>query len=823
MLGLGTPAAFQSVWLPLAGRSLGGELKAETGRLSLAGTLEAEQIVLLSPDVEGEIERLQLTVAPWASLRRGRYIIEQLTLHGANLRFAAAEADAAPSDGDSGSADAGNALPRIEIRHGDVGKTTLHFQTADGKVQAGPANLKVEDWVFPEQGDLKLSVPVQWRRTEKPPLGMHAEVTAKLLPRSAESTSPSLEEGESAGFSISVRLDIDAQEDLAWGASKFELQAEGGLAEGGDRVRLESSVATLEEDDAQRLRLEASGMLAPEAALDLKVQAEHLEHTARWTTARALVPILNGARVEGGLQLVGELAAPKIVPDLKLTLGDVEGPLGLHATGALRWQSGEAGPEMLMEPLGLAAMRKGEASGGRLEIRGAARPAGSTELRVTAEALDLLPWLQATGQSTANAQSLEVDGTLTGAITPTETRVDGEWKASLAAPGEDGDVQTVVAVLTPEVKSTDANTEAKLSIRGEADFATRLDLDGTWSASSDPTVPARAELDLRVLDLTPWAQLFQGGEAEASTDEEPEADPETPPAIGSDGESLPPQEIELQIQIGDLRLHDLSVQGGDLRGRLGRAWEMTARDVGVAAGSVAGKVWGGERGGTQEVGWDLQVTGLDSAQLLSALDPGGDARLEGLVDLDTRGEGQGRDLATALDKVNGDFRVEVSGGKAEGLRLQEALVAHLEIPDFNLISFDDLQGDYPIRDGQLLIDDLRVDGTVVQLVATGEVSAKDVDISVNPRLGPDLQGLLPLDLAGRVLGTATDLLALPIVVRVSGPLDQTEISIRPAAPAVLDDLYSGLTDLTQLGEEGGRDVEQDVEGVEQDVERVFDR
>ena len=65
-----------------------------------------------------------------------------------------------------------------------------------------------------------------------------------------------------------------------------------------------------------------------------------------------------------------------------------------------------------------------------------------------------------------------------------------------------------------------------------------------------------------------------------------------------------------------------------------------------------------------------------------------------------------------------------------------------------MISFDELAGDYEIHGGRVLVDELRLDGALVHLVAAGELGLEGLDLQVNPRLGPDLAAGLGRGLVG---------------------------------------------------------------------------
>jgi hypothetical protein len=148
-----------------------------------------------------------------------------------------------------------------------------------------------------------------------------------------------------------------------------------------------------------------------------------------------------------------------------------------------------------------------------------------------------------------------------------------------------------------------------------------------------------------------------------------------------------------------------------------------------------------------------------------------------------------------LTAPNGNISFELSEGRASGLAAQQVMTQVAEIAQFAVIDYDEVVGEYPIENGRVLIDELRLDGAAVHLIGTGEVGARDVDLVINPRLGPSLREMVPGDMLGSVLGTANQLLALPIVVTVKGPVPGFDIQLEPAAPSVLQGSFSGIGEL----------------------------
>ena len=150
---------------------------------------------------------------------------------------------------------------------------------------------------------------------------------------------------------------------------------------------------------------------------------------------------------------------------------------------------------------------------------------------------------------------------------------------------------------------------------------------------------------------------------------------------------------------------------------------------------------------------------------------------------------------------SGRVHFEVREGRLQGLRIQRLLAQAAEIAQFAAIDYDETEGDYAIERGRVRIDELRLDGAAVHLVAAGDVGARDVELIISPRIGPSLMPLLPGNLLEGLLRTASDLVALPIVVSVKGPWERLRVAVQPASPSLLQGRFGEIVELLSPPEE----------------------
>ncbi|MBW2240715.1 MAG: hypothetical protein JRH01_01915 [Deltaproteobacteria bacterium] len=779
-----TRDAFQRVWLPLTAQWVGGTWSAEEGRLGLGGSLEIDGLHFDVPGLaQGEVATLRLKLNPWACFRQGVAVVETLSISGANLALrekdpeAGAEAEARASDGSFA------AFEWPEIAKARVEDVQIRTGEGTAALVLGPMTIHVDDLAFPERGALSLEVPFA--------RGVEGEIHRGQLIASL-TLSPEDSDAEASAFDGNLELSLDSHP-----RSPIVLGVRGQGRTDGESVELSAFDLDLLAKENRLLEVRGSGALLPEAQLDAQLVFGRVGLLARLLgVSSPAARIAGDVHVEGGLD--EWIFEPSLTVDELRGAEDASSPFSesLRIGGRLTWQRQER--MLLLAPLELAGV---SAAGlGALMVEGSLQPGQGAELVLTAKAFDLLPWLRlAVGNDDVPLVRGPISGSAALQQAKGETVVETDLVLTVVSPpGDTGEVAPGIP-LRVELqhrqtagKSGPFEGDATLHGPGASGEAGTARL--TWERES---IEERAELrlrgDLPDFDLTSLATFW-----ESVRGEEPDSDAEAPASIepAAAQDVSPKDRLDLEVSIGAIQFRELTVHGGRVRAQLGgESWEVRVEALGLADGLVDLEAYGGPHGGGERIGWDLVAADVEVAPLLAALFPGGERQLSGRLSVISRAEGvaaPGQDLVTAPD---GNISFDLSEGRASGLDVQQELTQVAEMTQFAVIDYDEVEGDYPIENGRVLIDELRLDGATVHLVATGEVGARDVDLVINPRLGPSLRSMVPGDMLGRVLGTANQLLALPIVVTLKGPLPGFDVELHPAAPSVLQGSFSGLGEL----------------------------
>ncbi len=788
-----TEAAFQRLWLPVASRLAGGSVQADTGRLGLGGTLEARQVAFDLPgQAAGTVEELRLHVRPLDSLLRGRATIETFELIGALVTLPdppedePAPAPPSAAEGHPPKTEPLDLAAWPEIRHARITHLELRTGSPEAALTLGPIQAAVDDLRIPERGSVTLQVPMAQPAAE---LSAALDLTVELgggedAPDTAPAGSP---------LRAELALHVDGRPSHGRGELALALDADGRLSEDPRTLDLAALHGSLVERGERLLELEATGRLLPEPELDAKVRLGAATRAAELLGLGSLA-----ARVEADLRVEGRydalVALPKVSVDELRVPADAEPSLAepLLVQGRLEWSA--APGTLFFAPLTLGAAADGPL--GQLRLEGEVRPGKAAQLAIAATRFDLLPWLRlARGAGGVPDRRAPIGGTLTIEQTGSEVSVEGDLSLSVGTVGTVGGADGAAPLrLRPVVKRTASSDQERLTghlalegppVEGQPGRA-RIEWEREAGGGRAKTV---VRGDLTALDLTPLAPLWEGEapppapEAEASSGAEPPA-------------ASPAERFDLDLRIGALQLRGLAVRGGRLRAQLGGgSWEARVDGLGLADGSVDAEAYGGPRGGGERIGWDLRVESLDLEPLLGSLSPDGEAPFSGRFSLASQAEGiaaPGEPLTTAPD---GRVSFALTEGRASGLDMQRVLTEVADLAEFAVIDYDEVQGDYAIEDGRVLVDELHLGGAALHLVATGEISAEQVDLVVNPRVGPNLAAMVPGGLLDGVLSGADQVLALPLVVVIEGPPSAIEVGVEPAAPSILQSRFSGLAEL----------------------------
>ncbi len=783
--------AFQRLWLPLTARLAGGAWSAERGRLELGGSLELEGLRFELPELaEGEIARLRVVLRPWASLRRGGLQIALLELDGGDVELDGGDLELASGprpdamDGEPGVEATASRTRWPAIDHAEIEGLRIRRGLAGRRLLLGPLVARVDELDLPAHGHLALEAPFDRQSGEGSVRGRVEFSLQVTVPTS---------DGDQSAFSGDLDLGVAPpdQEPV-----HLSLRTAGKCS--ATAVELDHLELEVLAEGHPLLALRGSGSAWPEPDLALHLLASDVERLRQpWTHP---APTSLTGRVTGDVRVGGRIQALVVEPDLTLEGLRVRDrpsaalPEPLQITGRLRWLQRER--TLHLEPLGIGGPAPHGL--GRLAIEGTLRPGSQAQLTLTAQGLDAMPWLGLLAEAQPSPRvRAQVDGT--AQLQRIGRRATSTAQFALrvlpsADPDEPGTPLLADIRVQRTVEETGPREEGELRLRGPGAGAVpgQASFQGHREVA-DHGVQTTLRGEIASLDATAlvriWRSLRSAGEEPADTP--PAAARETSEPAASRAEHL-----DLQLSIGALQLGELGIRGGTIRARYdGEGAELQVDRLGLAGGRVQLDAGRAPAAGGERVAWDLVAQDLDLAPLVAVLAPDGTHRVSGLLSLESRAEGVaalGEDPATA---PSGRVRFRVRQGRVQGLGIQQVLARAAEIAQFAVIDYDEMEGDYAIEKGRVLIDELRLDGTSVHLVATGEVSARGVDLILSPRIGPNLKSALPRNLLGRLFRTASDLLALPLVVSVEGPWARLEVGVRPAAPSLLQGRFGDLVEL----------------------------
>ena len=333
---------------------------------------------------------------------------------------------------------------------------------------------------------------------------------------------------------------------------------------------------------------------------------------------------------------------------------------------------------------------------------------------------------------------------------------------------------------------------ARGTVRGGTEPEVELDVQGPGAdgdAGSAQLSLAGSELELKVvsLDLTPLADpwLGDGEDGDAGGDES-----EAETAEGKAGARL-----AANIEIGALRFRELLLR--DTRAKLESetgAWSLEIPAARLGDGSLAGRLESAAGEGGRKLAWKLDAKQLDLATLFRSLQPGSEGKLSGKLDLTSEAASSVAADADPLDALDGELVFELSDAQAEGLPFQQFMASKLAVGGLASLAFTGAEGTIPIRQGRAIFEDLYVNGNAANFRVSGDLSARDVRLSVNPRLGPRLASDLAPRFSGALFETASGALALPVAFSVEGPWEDARFLMLPAPPSLVGDVLGGASD-----------------------------
>ncbi len=446
---------------------------------------------------------------------------------------------------------------------------------------------------------------------------------------------------------------------------------------------------------------------------------------------------------------------------------------------------------------------------------------GRAPLKVEASAsdLELLPWLALFGvESEPWAGPLTLFGkTELGVSIDGAVELQANQSLTFLLPGDQGS-----AVLALDAKGTLAKSGA-LSIALQARRPTAsgaLDLKLTrqpaGAASGREHLSAKATIEN--LDLTPWLRPFidphratppvapappgastprpgkpPSGAADlalaAARPVQSPAPAANPRAAGPTSRALvkpssPNADLELTLEIRSSRYREVEI--GSLKADLTRRAGSTTGKL-ESSGLAGGKLHAGLTFGT-DADDPMRFSGdAKDVRLKPVMDAfAGQRRIDGSLDFNAEGTSDSSRGNALIDGLDASLRFDVSQGRMEGFEVLSVLADATGVEAFAELSFSSFGGDLEVRDGTLEIKKADAGGSLTNVKAGGTVDLRRPgawDLTLTPHVGPSLSRRLGRPaLLGGLLESTEGFFALPVVVRVSGPLGEPLFSVRTASP-----------------------------------------
>lgn len=707
--------------------------------------------------------------------------------------------DAAPAAGEGeppAAADAPDAPPR---------------RAGTARWRVGVAQARVQDVAPGADGTLGLETA--WRLPDVDGVFREGRLVLDIALREPERAADAEAAAPGAPVALDVRADLRAGPADASPVPLHVTAVGVGDLDAQGTVHLEKLDVEAAERGTALGVLRARGAFEPfagRADLELEVDAEPAGPLlARVPLPEALVPLLapsdaslrarlradpRATEVDGAVRFEGLADAPELPASLDL---------------AARVRLAEDGVEL--EEVSARGLDADGTERDVLRAHGTVAASGATELDLASEALRVTPWLARFGVTLpASYGPLPLDADLRLELEDGTGRLQGGGVLRIEAgahPDLEQDARFRVSDLDVQWEAgalhVDLEAEGPPSPGRDAGVLhLALDREGPEGARPRLRVDARlASLDATALVPRAPAQDEaddgDGGDEEpasgttAASEETAEAEGAAPPTAGL-AFALPfDLEAALDVEasvVRTLRVEHLEAETGIDATRM----QLAARGEGFSGGTLDVDFERRLEGDDVHARWSLHTERVQLAPLVRALAPA-ERRVAGLLTLDSEGEGRApRAEAGLLAAGSGRVRFGLQGLSADGLRVQEVAARESGVGRFLSLRIDDAQGDFPVEEGSMRLQGVRVDGQVVHFLIDGSVGPEGLDLIVNPRLGPDVAS--GYGLTHVLFAPVSSLVALPFVVTVKGPLDDVGIGVRPATPALLGDVVSVAAD-----------------------------
>lgn len=512
--------------------------------------------------------------------------------------------------------------------------------------------------------------------------------------------------------------------------------------------------------------------------------------------------VAQAAPLRGGrLRVEGRLSQPhdgvQLDALLRLVGLEVRGPkraMERDLTGAVTLR-GDA-ETLRIAVTDLRTVASGTAAGGAAAGDGMDACAAQGDVSLTSDGNGRLD-VRCTGIALAPWLGLAVDGWSAMGPTPADATIAVQFDAqgSVRIDGQqtiqvrDLDGRPFSVALTNALRRSGDTTELDLTVQSSRPTPDRATFAGSLQDRTRPQLRVSAAIESA--DLTPLAPLL---EAQREVIEKFGA--EVGRAVRRRAlrpADLPrlPLDIEADVTVGQVRYRAIHAESGRVTARLyNTRWDVDMTPTGFAGGRLSGHFDRSIETWHETIALTARVGDVGLSSVISSLRGGDPTQVDGTLTVEVDLRGRSPSDANILDAANGTVGLTLNHARLRGFEPLQFLAARTGVTQLARIPLDtfDVIANANVERGVARLDRTVVVSAAAHYEIDGRITPDgQLDLTVLPLVGPgiarDLGGLGVLQ---RVVGAVEGLAALPILIRVRGPIENPRYSAEPTTPRALD-------------------------------------
>jgi len=316
-----------------------------------------------------------------------------------------------------------------------------------------------------------------------------------------------------------------------------------------------------------------------------------------------------------------------------------------------------------------------------------------------------------------------------------------------------------------EINASQPQKKGKISIQANVDKATKV---SAQVADMNLTALVQPFLDAKPVNAPPPAPAENIPLPESAA----EADP--------NDESAPAKPLKLNLQVDRSQYREVGIGSLALKADItDTETHLQVDATEFSKGQLAFKIDLASDGPTR-IQWEGEGQGIRLQPLMDAF--AGSTSVGGRLKFKTQGRSDEPAPSPAVNGLDGAVQIHLRDGRLEGFQALDMLAQATGVNVLGAFAFSKLDGDIQIENGNATMKELQAGGAAGNIQVQGTIDFKGagaVDLSINPRVGPSIAGLVkgfkPLT---SVLNTAEGLLSLPINIVITGTLATPKYAVQ---------------------------------------------